>query len=135
MILTLVKRQSWALFLLVVKSPIVSFIVFLLFFFFFNLTLEAVASKFQRQARITVILGSLLIIVWIQMDLFDDGKDSPECVLMSINMSICGYQKGIEYSEEKSSSNIRSSWSDSVVTVLVPVFCLVVCYFFATSVG
>lgn len=42
---------------------------------FLNMGLETVTVDFQRQARITIISGSFLIIVLIQMNLFHDAKN------------------------------------------------------------
>lgn len=42
---------------------------------FLNMRLETVTLEFQRQARITIISGSFLIMVLIQTNLFHDAKN------------------------------------------------------------
>ena len=63
---------------------------------FFNMSLEAVTSEFQRQARDTISSGSFLMMVLIQMDLFHDAEDYPEHSFMSVSVIIYEHQKETE---------------------------------------
>lgn len=96
---------------------------------FLNMGLEAVTLEFQRQARITIISGSFLIIVLIQMNLFHDAKNYWEHIFMSINVIIYEHQKGIEWVWREIKGQLERQPTDSVVAILVLVFCLVAYYF------
>lgn len=96
---------------------------------FLNMGLETVTLEFQRQARIAIISGSFLIIVLIQMNLFRGAKNYWEHIFMSISVIIYEHQKWIEWVWREIKWQQERQPRDSVVAILVLIFCLVAYYF------